>query len=496
MSEQFVLGIDQGTSGSKAVILNELGEVVGYGNRPLERQYPQPGWVEQDPRVVAKGVAEAVTAALGAAKIEPRQIVACGLTSQRNTVFAWDRVSGEPIGSAITWQDLRVSSLLETVRTPLLAEARYRLGYPPGPYMGALHLAWRRRYEAAFDEAAKNGRLRLGLSTAWLLQALGQPNGHQMDSSLVQAMGVYDFRTGSYWQAWLDFWGIPLEALPHVTPTVTTFGEMMITAPDGKRAAVPVTAMIGDQQAAMFGHGARQPGMAACTHGTASYVKVCMGTQIPEQDKINTYHAWHLGEKPTFCLEAPTTVTGAAARWLQDNLGLFSDYEMMTQLAGEVDGSDGVYFVPAFTGMEMPEAAPQARGTLLGLTLGHGRGHIVRAFFEAIGYQMRAILELIAEESGVQASSLSVGGGVSASDLACQIQANLVGVPILRPAFRDTTAWAAAVLSGLEGGVWNELADLPHLPGGETRFEPEFNGDKWLLGYERWQEAVALARQW
>lgn len=497
MSQPYLLGIDQGTSGSKAIVLDEAGNVAGYGYRALERIYPRPGWVEQDPQAVAQGVAEAITEAVGEAGCAPDEIAACGITSQRNTEFAWDKRDGRALNHAITWQDLRTIPILEELEQwPHIAEARSRLGYPPGTYMTAVHLAWRLRHQAEIREAAAAGTLRLGLSAAWLLTAMGRPSGHAMDSSLVQAMGLYDFRAQQYWAEWLDWVGIDEAALPQALPTIADFGVLTVTAPDGRTAEVPVRAMIGDQQSALFGHGCRQPGDAECTHGTASYVKVFLGGQAPEQEKINVYYAWDLGDQQTYCLEAPTTVTGAAIRWLRDNARLFERYEEMDELAASTPDAGGVVFVPAFTGLDVPYNNPAARATILGLTLGHNRSHIARAFFESIGYQIRSILETITDDTGLQVKSLLVGGGVSASDQACQIQADLLAMPVLRSSFSETTAWAAGLLAGLGAGIWPSPAELPPLPGAHVCFEPLLADEVRDHGYERWKRAVSLVNAW
>jgi glycerol kinase len=453
--------------------------------------------VEQDPQAVAQGVAEAITEAIGQAGCRPDEIAACGITSQRNTEFAWDKRDGRALNNAITWQDLRTIPILEELQSwPLISEARSRLGYPPGTYMTAVHLAWRLRHQKEIREAAKSGNLRLGLSAAWLLTALGRPSGHCMDSSLVQAMGLYDFRAHQYWAEWLNWVGIGEEPLPQAVPTIADFGLLRVTAPDGRTADVPVRAMIGDQQSALFGHGCRQPGDAECTHGTASYVKVFLGDRAPEQEKINVYYAWDLGDGQTYCLEAPTTVTGAAIRWMRDNARLFDQYEEMDVLAASVPDAGGAIFIPAFTGLDVPYNNPAARATILGLTLGHDRGHIARAFFESIGYQIRAILETISGDTGLQVKNLLVGGGVSASDQACQIQADLLGIPVLRNTFSETTAWAAGLLAGLGAGTWPSPADLPPLPGSHTCFEPAMVGAQRDDGFERWQRAIALVAEW
>jgi glycerol kinase len=493
MTKPFLLGIDQGTSGSKAVIIDGAGRVHGFGYRPLARVHPRPDWVEQEPQVVVDGVQAAVADALAQAGCRPEQIAACGIASQRNTEFVWDARNGRPLGNAITWQDLRSLPLLAEIQNqPWAGDLRHRLGYAPGPYMSALHLAWRLRHETAVREAAQSAHLRVGLSAAWLLQAMGQPAGHFMDRSLVQATGLFDFRQHDYWDAWLDWIGIERTCLPQAVPTLHEFGSLTISDRHGRTAAVPVLAMIGDQQAALFGHGCRQPGQAECTHGTSSYLKVFVGAEPPDVAGVNNYYAWELHGRQHYYLEAPTTVNGAALRWLRDNLGLFTHYNELDALAGQVTSSDGLLFIPAFTGLNAPYDDAQTRGTLLGLTLGHQKAHIARAFLESIGCQMRLILTEIEQNTAVSVPELRVGGGVSASNVACQIQADITGIPVLRPTFTETTAWAAALLAGLGAGVWADETAVPLPATDHTRFEPQAAATAVPLLYHRWQKAIQL----
>jgi glycerol kinase len=361
--------------------------------------------------------------------------------------------------------------------------------------MTAMHLAWRMRYDEVIQAASKDGSLRLGLSAAWLINTLGRPSAHCMDSSLVQAMGLYDFRAGDYWAGWLDWLGVPRAALPAAVPTIHDFGTMRLSDHRGRTAEVPVQAMIGDQQGALFGQGCRLPGAAECTQGTATFVKVFTGNTAPRQEIIDVFYAWDTGHGQTYCLEAPTTVIGAAIRWMQE-LRLFDEYSELDHLASSVSDSGGVMFVPAFTGLNAPYNDPRARGSLLGMTLGTGRSHIVRAFLDSLGYQIRAILDTIAQDTGTRVDELLVDGGVTASDVACQIQADLTGLPVVRPTFAETTAYAAATLAGLGSGLWPNEASLPPTPGERTVFDPCTNQDQRDAGYARWQEAVRLVRDW
>ena len=303
--------------------------------------------MEQDPDAVARGVAESITEAIGYAGISPDEIAGIGLTSQRNTIFPWYKNNGRSVANAITWQDLRTVPMLNELKEWGHGDKiRYRLGYGPGPYLASLHLAWRMRHETAVISAARANNLQLGLSTAWLINALGKPSGHKMDTSMVQSMGLYDIRNGDYWDEWLNWVGIGRDPLPDPVPTVHEFGTMCVTAPNGKSADVPVLAMIGDQQSALFGHGDRKPGSAECTHGTGSYVKVFIDNQTPAQEIIDVLCAWDLGERQTYCLEAATTVTGAAIRWLKDNGRIIDSYTELNDLAEAVPDTGGVIAIP------------------------------------------------------------------------------------------------------------------------------------------------------
>jgi glycerol kinase len=499
----YLLGIDQGSSGSRAVIMDQEGQMLGYGYRSLPHLFPQTGWVELDPLALAQGVSEAITDALAAANCAPTDILACGMACQRNTDFVWDANTNRPVANAISWQDLRTAPMLaELEQWAYAADRRQRLGYFPGTYSSALHLSWRLRNDPAVIAAARTGNLRLGFSGNWLITALGKPSGYKMDYSLVQQMGLYDFRAEKYWTLWLDVLNIPGDILPKVVPTVHHYGDIRITGPAGDEAWVPVLAMIGNEQAALFGHQCYHRGDAECSHGTASFVDVVAGHTAPEQEKLNVYYAWSFPTdtydcpQHTYCLEADTTVSGAALRWMKDQLRLFDAFDQVDQLAASVSNADGVVFVPAFTGLNVPYNDPTARGTILGLTLGSNRAHVVRAFLESLGYQIRGILDTISDETGMSVERMSTGGGIAASDVACQIQADLTGIPTIRPAFTELAARAATLLAGMGANIWTNFDSLPPLPGQSTTFEPSISSDQREAGYAQWQRAVQKAQGW
>jgi glycerol kinase len=497
MTQSFVLGIDQGSSGSRALVLDADGQIVGYGYQPVARLYPQPGWVEQSPAAIAESVRGAVAAAVAQAGCPASAIAGCGITSQRDTVFAWDADTGAPIGDAITWQDLRTTALVaETNRSPLAAERRERLGQFPGAYCSAMHMAWRMRHDQAFRAAAADGRLRCTLAAGWVVHALGRLSENALDYSLMQGMTVFDYRRKRLWDEWIDMLNLPRAALPRPVPTLHPFGEIMVEDARGGRAAVPVLAMISDQQAALFGYDCRAAGQAACTHGTASFVNVAAGSELPKPGSTKIYLAWELDGVPGYSLEADTTVTGAVIRWMQEQMGWLHRPADLGALAQSVPDPAGVVFVPAFTGLGVPYEDRTARGTLLGMTLDTTPAHIARAFLDSIGYQVRDILDAIASDTGLVIDRLHVGGGISASDAACQAQADVLGIPVARAPNTETSARAAALLGGLGAGVWASAADLPPLPGQPTVFEPQRGDDARAAGLAAWRRALDRARGW
>ncbi len=470
------------------------GQRVGLGYVPTELIRLRPDWIEQDPLAVAAGAAQAIERALHAAQVAPSDVLAVGIASQRGTDFIWDARTGQPIVNAITWQDLRTLPLIEEIdHWEHADERRYRLGYFPGPWCASMHLAWRARHQPEFQAAQRNEQVRVGMSASWLITALGKPSQHLHDYSLTQKTGLWDFRHGAYWAEWIDRLQLSPIGLPQPTPTLADYG--MLTISDGSRTVeVPVVAMIGDQQAALFGHGCRHAGHAECTHGTASFVNVVAGDTPPELDNINVYHAWSLPQH-TYCLEADTTVTGAAVRWMLQRGHWFESEAQLDALAESVTDAGGVIVVPAFTGLNVPYNDHDARATILGLALGNDRAHVARAFLDSIGFQLRAILKTIHDRTGLQVEQLSVGGGLSNSDIACQIQADQLGMPLVRPSEKETTARGAALLAGLGLGIWKSIDDLPPLPAGSTLFEPRLSADQRDRDYARWQQAVRHVRE-
>lgn len=497
MTQSYALGIDQGSSGSRAVLLDAAGQVAGYGYQPVRRLYPQTGWVEQNPHEIAESVRGAVAMAIERAGCAASAIAGCGITSQRDTVFAWDRTTGAPIGNAITWQDLRTIPLVAEVSGWEHAdERRERLGQFPGPYCSAMHMAWRMRHDPEFRRAAAAGRLHMTLAAGWVVQALGRLNGNALDYSLMQGMTVLDYRNKRLWQEWLDYLNIPAAALPTPVPTIHSYGELDVVDARGGRAAVPVLAMIADQQASLFGFDCRSPGQAVCTHGTGSYMHVVVGQVPPKQGLAKIYLAWELDGIPTYAVEADTTVTGAVIRWMQEQMGFITSPAGLDPLAAAVADPGGVVFVPAFIGLAMPYEDRSARGTLLGMTLDTTPAHIARAFMEALGCLVYDMLQQIHVDTGLDVERLHVGGGIAASNIACQTQADVLGIPLVRAQEAETSVRAAALLGGLGAGIWPHVGALPPLTGEATVFEPQRNPAARAAGLAAWRKGIDRARNW
>jgi glycerol kinase len=490
VSSGYILAVDQGGSGSRAAIYAADGRMVGWGYRSVRRLTPRIGWVEQSPTAVAQSVRAAIAAALQQAGLQAGQLRAAGITSQRDTTFAWDVRSGRPIGTAITWQDLRTIPLVEQLAAhPLGGQRRQRLGQWPGPYAAAMHMAWRMEHDAAFRRAAERGYLRVSLAAGWLLQALGRPAGHWLDDSLLQAMTVYDPRRRELWHEWIAALSLPAAALPAARPTTTHFGDLLI---DGH--AVPVTALITDQQSALFGFDCRAAGDAAVTHGTASFVNLVVGPQAPPQQQCKTYLGWQLDGLPTYVFEADMTLTGGALQWLQQ-IGVLRRAQDFDRIAGSVADSGEAVFVPALAGLAVPREDRTARAGLLNVTTSTQRGHILRAFAESIGCQLHEILQTMRSEGAPLPQQPAVGGGLSRSDVVCQAQADIAGISLIRYADTETTVRGAALLAGLGAGIWPSVAALPRLSTvGATVFTPQLAADARAAVLARWDEACRRVR--
>jgi glycerol kinase len=478
------IAIDAGTTGVRALAVDEAGRPAGWSYRELTQYFPRPGWVEHDPEEIWEAV-EATLAELRSTLDTP--VAAIGITNQRETVVAWDRRTGEPLHNAIVWQDRRTAArcrrLEDDGHLPLVRSAT---GLVLDPYFSATKMAWL----LSEGGVAAGPRLALGTVDSWILWKLTAGDVFATDPSNASRTLLYDIRHGAWSRELSDLFGVPLASLPEVRRTSSRFG----TTADG----IPVSAVAGDQQAALFGQACVGTGMAKNTYGTGSFVLMNVGTTCPEPvEGLLTTVAWSLpGEAPVYALEGSIFATGAAITWLRDGLGIIDSPADIGPLAESVRDAQGVAFVPAFSGLGSPWWDPHARGTIVGLTRGSGRAQLARAAVEAMAYQTRDVVDAMTAATGQPLTQLRVDGGASVLDLLLQIQADQLRVPVARPVVRETTALGAALLAGLAEGVWSSTQEVAGLWQQEAVFNPRAPQSVVDDRHATWRRAVDRSRRW
>lgn len=491
----YVCAIDQGTTGSRSVIVDRDGRIVSTAYQTHEQYYPEPGWVEHDPDELWTAVESVVRTALNRARIGGTDLAAIGLTNQRETTVLWDRVTGEPLHRAIVWQDRRTSDRIDGLDAER-AWIRETTGLEPDAYFAATKIEWLLDHLGVnVRRRAERGDLCVGTIDSWLLANL--TGIHATDVTNASRTMLFDIRDLTWDEALLETFGVPEALLPTVEPSMhpTAYGE---TDPDGPfGAAVPVTGVLGDQQAALVGQTCFAPGEAKNTYGTGSFVLMHTGeTPVRSEHGLLTTIAYQrAGEPVQYALEGSIFITGAAIEWLVD-VDLLADPGESEAVATEVEGTDGVVFVPAFTGLGAPHWDQRARGSMFGLTRGTRRGHIVRAALEAIAYQTRDVIDAMESDADVTLSRLSVDGGAVKNDFLCQYQADVLGVPIDRPVIDETTAVGAAYAAGLAVGYWSSTTELIEHVAIDRSFDPEVHTESIERRYARWQQAVDRAGGW
>ncbi|MEV4249444.1 glycerol kinase [Streptosporangium canum] len=483
-----VLAIDAGTTGVTSLVIAQDGRVLARGHREFPQHFPAPGLVEHDPDEIWTATLQACSDALAAAAVP----VSCiGLTNQRETVVLWDRATLRPATRAIVWQDRRSAGECDRLREH---EPRIRelTGLPLDPYFSATKLAWLRGNLPEVWAGVREGRVAIGTVDSYLLARLTGGRLHATDPSNASRTLLFDLATAGWSAELAELFEVPEAALPEIVPSSALIGR---TAPDHFLGLdLPICGVAGDQQAALFGHAAFTPGAMKCTYGTGSFLLVNTGDQIaPAGAGLLSTVAWQLGGDPVqYAVEGSVFVTGAAVQWLRDGLGVIGDSADSERLAASVPDSEGLIFVPALTGIGTPHWDPRARGALLGITRGTTGAHLARAVLDGIAYQIRDVVEAVSGTAGIPVSHLAVDGGAAANDLLCQIQADLLGRPVVRPETTEATALGAAFLAGLAGGVWGDLAEVSEVRGGGRVFSPrEIPED----GYRRWLEAVDATRR-
>ncbi|HJW33923.1 MAG TPA: glycerol kinase [Holophagaceae bacterium] len=478
--KDLLIGLDQGTTGTTVLIVDRALKVVGRATASFPQHFPEPGWVEHEPGEIWDSVLQALGEAT--ADLDPARFAALGLTNQRETTFVWDAATGEEVGRAIVWQDRRTTEICQALK-PHEAEVRAATGLPLDPYFSATKLKW-------ILDRHPGRALAFGTSDAWLLHRL--TGHHATDPSNASRTQLFDLRTGAWSADLRRRFGMPPVAMPEVRASTGDFGT--VRGVPGLPEGLPVRGIAGDQQAALFGQGCHHPGQAKLTYGTGSFVLLNTGAQRVESTRgLLTTVAWRVGEASTFALEGGSFVAGALVQWLRDGLGIIDSAAEVEALARSVPDAGGVIVVPALAGLGAPHWRPEARGLIHGITRGTTSAHLARAALEGIAHAQADILETMAQERGGPLTELRVDGGAAANDLLMQLQADLLGIPLLRPKLLETTALGAAMLAGLGAGAFADVAALEGAYPLDRRFEPHADPEAVRASRSRWKDVVAKA---
>ena len=489
-----ILAIDQGTSGTTALLVDRMGTVVGRGYQEITCGYPQPGWVEQDAEELWHRTLYAIAEALGA--VDGATVEAIGIANQRETTLLWDRQTGQPVAPAIVWQCRRTSLLCERLRAEGLTDAvRERTGLVIDPYFSATKILWLFENVPGVAERAQNGQLCFGTIDSWLLWKLSGGRVHRTDDTNASRSMLFNIDERRWDHTLLSALDIPASILPEVGSSSSLHGATApLALPGGAslRSGIPVAGIAGDQQAALFGQACFSPGMVKCTYGTGAFLLLNVGSKsVRSHAGLLTTLACGRNAETVYALEGSVFIAGAAIQWLRDALGLMRSAAESESLARSIPDTGGVYFVPAFVGLGAPYWDPAARGAILGLSRGTDRRHIVRAALEAIAYQTRDVVDAMAVDADGPIHELRVDGGAAANGFLDQFQADLLGVPVLRPAMIETTGLGAAYLAGLAVGFWQSTDEITHLWRLDHRFEPNIDDRLRSALYHGWRQAIA-----
>jgi glycerol kinase len=490
--ESLILAIDQGTTGSRAIVFDRRGRAVASAYEEFPQYFPRPGWVEHDPEEIWRSVLRTVQRALAGAP--GRTVAAIGITNQRETTLVWDRKTGRPLGNAIVWQCRRTAERCRGLREREGMDrfVRERTGLPIDAYFSATKLEWILG-RGGLRRRAERGGLCFGTTDSWVLWKLTGGRSHATDLTNASRTMLFNIRRLDWDDDLIRLFGVPPAVLPRVLPSSGEFGRTVRWGrlPPG----IPVMGVAGDQQAALFGQAGFGPGTIKNTYGTGAFILLNTGRRIVESEHgLITTVACGPGGKAAYALEGSVFVAGAAVQWLRDQLGLIESASDSEAAAGSVGDNAGVYFVPAFVGLGAPYWDAEARGTIVGLSRGATRNHLVRAALEAMAYSTRDVLETMRRESGLKIRELRVDGGASVNDLLCRFQADVLGIPVLRPKTVETTSLGAAYLAGLGAGLWESTAAIERLAVDERKFIPAMKRSRADRLYAGWLAAVRKAR--
>lgn len=495
---RYVGAVDQGTTSSRFIVFDRRGSTVSVAQKEHDQIYPKPGWVEHDPLQILSNTKEVMGAALARANLSARDIVAVGITNQRETTLLWDRTTGKPICNALVWMDTRTSDLVQRyVRDGGQNRFRVTTGLPITTYFSSLKLLWIFENVPGAREKAEAGDAMFGTVDSWLIWNLtGGTNGgcHVTDVTNASRTQLMNLATCDWDDALLSAFKIPRACLPQIVPSSAVHGEIRISPLNGTK----IAGILGDQQAALFGQTCFAPGEAKNTYGTGSFLLMNTGTtRVQSKAGLLTTVAYKLGDDvPHYALEGSIAITGALVQWLRDNLKLFDDVAQIEPLARSVDDNGGVYIVPAFSGLYAPYWKDSARGIIAGLTRFVTRAHLARASLESAAYQVRDVVEAMEEDSGINVSTLKTDGGMVGNELLMQFQADILNVPVARPKVTETTALGAAYAAGLAVGYWKNIEDLKANWDIGKSWEPAMSEETRARYCAFWKKAVARSLDW
>lgn len=493
--EQFILALDQGTTSSRGIIFNRSGKIIAEAQRDLEPVFPRPGWVEQDPVEIWTTQASVATEAITKAGINAGQIAGIGITNQRETVIVWDRQTGKPLYNAIVWQDRRTASQCDQLISQGLEEMiTGKTGLIIDSYFSASKIKWILDNVEGAGEKAKKGEICFGTVDSWLIWKLSGGTEHLTDITNASRTMLFNIHEQRWDDELLELFEIPAAILPEVKSNSEIFCETSGNIFAGR---IPVAGVAGDQHAALFGQQCREKGMVKATYGTGCFLVMNTGGEaVYSKNRLLTTIAWKLDDKVTFALEGTVFIAGAALQWLRDGINMIENFKESEVLAEKLKDNEGVYFVPALTGLGAPHWDQDARGAFFGITRGTTPAHFSRAALESIAYQLHDVLRAMERDCGGKAKQLKVDGGATMNNLLMQFQADILDCTIRKPKITESTALGAAFFAGLNVGYWNNVEELKELWKEEKVFEPKMDAGEVEKNLHYWKKAVERAKHW
>ena len=491
---KYVLSLDLGTTGNRAILFDRQGNIVGQAYKELTQHYPQPGWLEHDAVEIWQDTSNCIQQVISDNKIDAAEIAAVGLTVQRETCLLWNKTTGKPLHKAIVWQDRRTANLCARLRSQGKAELiQQQTGLVLDAYFSATKLAWLIDWVKENQPDVDWNNIIAGTIDTWALWNL-TGGVHATDISNASRTMLMNLDTGDWDDSLLDLFGIPRQILPEIKPSMGIFGK---SDRDLLGAEIPIAAIFGDQQAALFAHGCNRPGLLKCTYGTGCFLVAQTGTQVTRsQNQLLSTVAWSTESQTNYALEGAIFTTGASIQWLRDGLKLISDAAETESLSNQVDDTNGVYFVPALSGLGAPHWDMKARGAFMGITGGIKREHMVRSVLEAIAYQVKEVVDAVNKDSDNLVSLLKIDGGAAKNNFLMQFQADALGVPLERPKVLEATAQGAAFGAGLTVGFWDDYQKLISDRQIDRVFEPGAGQTQAQDNFAMWSKAVARAKDW